>query len=140
MPTKTKLTDGDDVMIELDEVCYPEQVFSRVGPNILAGIVSNEASGRRHGIYLWHNVEGVYHYVGDIVLSDGKYHGIEMQINAHIPLTDILEEQKGKKEFSAAARTCLLNSVSGLESTFRVPNHVHVLARAEAATHLPPAM
>lgn len=130
---RVRLTDGEEVNVALDSVCNTKQTFSRIGPHLLAGIVNTPSPEEWHGIYLWHEVGGVYHYVGDIVLREHNSRAVHIAVHAYIPLTDSLAEQGGQDGFSAQARKCLLESVEDMHSTMRVPSEVTLLARSEAA-------
>lgn len=133
MPTTVKLTNGEEVTVALESVCNTQQTFSRIGTHLLAGIVNMAPPEEWHGIYLWHEVGGVYRYVGDIVLREHQPQAVQIEVHAHIPLSDNLAEQHGQGGFSAEARRCLQESLDFLQHKTRMPHYAKLLARSDAA-------
>lgn len=139
MPTTVTLTSGETVSVALEMVCNSDQTLSRVSPTILAGVVNTGPPDEWHGIYLWHLFDGVYHYIGDVVLREHVPHnGVEIDIHTHIPMMDVLAEQKGKGGLSADARRLLQSEWEALRHSSKVPGRGKFLARSNAAAWAKP--
>lgn len=138
MPEKVTLTDGEVVTVLVEGVCFPKQAFSRVGPNILAGVVNTPAPEEWHGVYFWHDTgDGVYRYLGDMTMREMFEHrAVLIKFNAHVPLRDTLAEQERGDGFSVLARKCLRQSLASIENSMCVPNHAEFLARTNRAAEL----
>jgi len=80
MAKQVKLVTGESVKMDIDIVVNPEQTFVRVGEKLIAGIVNSEGW---HGIYLWYEVNGSYHYIGDFTLHPQPDDSVVWNIYTH---------------------------------------------------------
>lgn len=76
-----KLTNGEDISIDLMSVCFPKQVFSRMGPSLVAGVVQDPTW---KAVYVWQEKDGVYIYAGDITFHDEGEGAIKWNIFPHV--------------------------------------------------------
>ena len=65
--TEVTLVGGEKVKLALDSVCNQKQTFIRMGKRLIAGVVEDPSW---QGIYIWQEVDGVFHRLGDIVFKN----------------------------------------------------------------------
>lgn len=85
---KVTLIDGEKVKLEIDSVGNRNQKFIRISEGFIAGIVNQEGW---NGIYIWHEVEGIYKYLGDMVFQKNADGSVIWKIIPAVP-----EEMKEK--------------------------------------------
>jgi len=100
MPKQVTLVTGECVKMDIDTVVNPEQTFVRVGEKLIAGIVNSDGW---HGIYLWYEVNGGYHYIGDFTLHPQPDDSVVWNICTHTI----------GKEFTEKAVRFLMEQVNG---------------------------
>jgi len=66
---KRVLVNSEVVEIEVDSVCYQDQTFVRLSPDLIAGIIYDDKTSQ---IYLWEKKENHYSYAGDICFSKNE--------------------------------------------------------------------
>jgi len=75
------LVDGEKVLVNVDSVMHPHQVFIRLSPVLLLGIVNTMIKDdiRYDNVYLWQKVQrgkkAPYNYLGDLTFAGGRRMG-----------------------------------------------------------------
>jgi hypothetical protein len=75
---RIKLVDGEEVPININGVCRPQQVLIRLGANLVAGILNVNGDS---AVYLWmKDADGIYQYVGDVSVYDNGDGSADLQV------------------------------------------------------------
>ena len=77
-----KLVGGGRAVINFGSISYPEQIYVRLGDEMVVGITSEPEPA----IYLWKENLGVYYYFGDINLR--KLDDDLIALHIHAPLSN----------------------------------------------------
>jgi hypothetical protein len=65
-----RLIDGEVIQLAIGSVCRPQQVFIRLGKNLVAGILNHDGDS---AVYLWmKDADEAYQYAGDISVYDNN--------------------------------------------------------------------
>ena len=130
------LVDGEEIFIEMEHgTCRPHNVLVRLSSNIVVGLYHDKEAAHRSAVFLWHNVDGVYRYLGDISLSDRGDGSVHWHVvpSSGMPDTDLnrkIREMHRKQILEMAETINLAQRLGQIDSlhdnTFKFLSAPHV--------------